>query len=650
MFKYKKELTILLTTIILFGFVYFKSDRVEQRLDNIVVNVDEQLLGGSTLFAQNASVQLNLEVFGSYASTSGNLSFNGEIMPDGATCSNGQILKRTGANDWDCAADGGGAGDKTFGWIDANNSGGTFVSIGSLSFDANHFTFSNTASEGYLRLDWDSVASLSTAETITGNWVNTTNPWADDEVADTITLNGGTIGNNTLSAGATFTGSASISANLEIVGYASISNTFVAGLNASGKKWSAFGATYASRFNSSTLVQYADEDGLNSDWAFRVAGTGHPVANFAKSTGTLASASAIAAGDDLGEISFLGWKQGIFREAAEILGEASAINGNNVAGQLRLGVANYDGTISYGVFIDTDSANNMRVGINDVSPQTTLDIAGSASVSTNFEIVGFASASLYQGTAFGGIDCNDATDQLLWSGGLFTCEALADGDIPDTITLAGGTIGSNNISATSTWTTLGTLTIGDNGDNIAMDSNTWDISAAGVGSGFTGFTSTGVVDFGGADSLEAPNASGGTTVNAAGEFTIDTASDSWNFYNGTAERVIKTKSCFGVDYPSPTAKDHITIWNAYDPFTISEVFMIASGSNSVGWQIRHGTTVAGLTGLFSVNHQASGSNQVRYTTFNDATVADSERVDFVITSASANIDNIFVRACGYYDP
>ena len=42
------------------------------------------------------------------------LSFNGELKPDGSTCSNGQILKRTGADNWDCADDNtGGGGDIT---------------------------------------------------------------------------------------------------------------------------------------------------------------------------------------------------------------------------------------------------------------------------------------------------------------------------------------------------------------------------------------------------------------------------------------------------------------------------------------------------------------------------------------------------------
>ncbi|MEK7227314.1 MAG: tail fiber domain-containing protein, partial [Patescibacteria group bacterium] len=40
----------------------------------------------------------------------GNLRFDGEILPDGLTCANGDILKKTGANDWDCTVDATGAG------------------------------------------------------------------------------------------------------------------------------------------------------------------------------------------------------------------------------------------------------------------------------------------------------------------------------------------------------------------------------------------------------------------------------------------------------------------------------------------------------------------------------------------------------------
>ena len=47
------------------------------------------------------------------ATTTGNFTLMGEFMPDGLTCANGEILKKTGVNDWDCAADGSGTNDWT---------------------------------------------------------------------------------------------------------------------------------------------------------------------------------------------------------------------------------------------------------------------------------------------------------------------------------------------------------------------------------------------------------------------------------------------------------------------------------------------------------------------------------------------------------
>ncbi|MCB9810438.1 DUF5011 domain-containing protein, partial [Candidatus Nomurabacteria bacterium] len=57
-----------------------------------------------------------------------------------------------------------------------------------------------------------------------------------------------------------------------------------------------------------------------------------------------------------------------------------------------------------------------------------------------------------------------------------TANPWADNEVSDVLTVAGGTIGSNNISSASTWTTLGTLTIGDGGDRIDISSNTWDVT------------------------------------------------------------------------------------------------------------------------------------------------------------------------------
>jgi hypothetical protein len=64
--------------------------------------------------------------------------------------------------------------------------------------------------------------------------------------------------------------------------------------------------------------------------------------------------------------------------------------------------------------------------------------------------------------------------------------------VPDKTTISGSisnaNIGSATISSGSLWTTAGTLTIGDNGDNIIISANNWDISSAGAAT-FTGVNS-----------------------------------------------------------------------------------------------------------------------------------------------------------------
>src|SRR3990167_5163708 len=112
---------------------------------------------------------------------------------------------------------------------------------------------------------------------------------------------------------------------------------------------------------------------------------------------------------------------------------------------------------------------------------------GSATTSVDFEAKGYASASQYFGAGVNTAgSCDDDGDKLEYDSvtGLFTCSTLADADIPDAITIAGGTIGLNNISSGVTWTTLGTLTIGDNGDRIDFDSSGWDIANS-VATGLT---------------------------------------------------------------------------------------------------------------------------------------------------------------------
>jgi hypothetical protein len=70
-------------------------------------NAKMTILTGGNVGIGTAAPANKLEVAGDINASSGSLIFYNEIMPDGASCSNGQILKKTGSNDWDCADDSG---------------------------------------------------------------------------------------------------------------------------------------------------------------------------------------------------------------------------------------------------------------------------------------------------------------------------------------------------------------------------------------------------------------------------------------------------------------------------------------------------------------------------------------------------------------
>ncbi|QGH73072.1 MAG: YadA domain-containing structural protein [Podoviridae sp. ctviO18] len=233
---------------------------------NLSAGTDPTLTFGDGVitFGQGATISTNFEV-------KGTASISAFTLPDkdGGTlgdceASTEKVVYDLATKKFDCGTDqsgSGGSGGNVSDGLDIANSGGTYLAIASLSFDASHFTFTNTASDGYIRLDWGSggPASLSEAETISGNWVNTASPWADNEVVDTISIIGGIIGANSISGTQTTTGtltigdngdsiiidasnwdvstlgkadflSASVSTNFEATGYASASKYFGAGL------------------------------------------------------------------------------------------------------------------------------------------------------------------------------------------------------------------------------------------------------------------------------------------------------------------------------------------------------------------------------------------------------------------------------------
>jgi len=73
--------------------------------------------------------------------------------------------------------------------------------------------------------------------------------------------------------------------------------------------------------------------------------------------------------------------------------------------------------------------------------------------------------------------------------GVWTGTSIADANVDNDITVSGGTLSSNNVDGT--WTTTASLTIGDNGDNIIIDADVWDVTSAGAASFITVNTGNG---------------------------------------------------------------------------------------------------------------------------------------------------------------
>jgi hypothetical protein len=100
--------------------------------------------------------------------------------------------------------------------------------------------------------------------------------------------------------------------------------------------------------------------------------------------------------------------------------------------------------------------SNASSTIGGGTPQTGLTVNGTATTTNLFVSSGSSLGTVSAGT---------------WQG-----TAVADTYVSDAITVTGGTLGSNTIASGATWSTAGTLTIGDGGDRIDISSSGWDVT------------------------------------------------------------------------------------------------------------------------------------------------------------------------------
>ena len=163
-------------------------------------------------------------------------------------------------------------------------------------------------------------------------------------------------------------------------------------------------------------------------------------------------------------------------------------------------------------------------------------------------------------------------------------------------------------------------------------------------------TVAGAINAGGATSFEIPNGAGGTTVNTAGEVTINTTSSSLNFHDGTAERVLRSELC-DIHFSSDalTATDQWGGVRFFDPITITKISPVASGTGSVGWRLLHGVFGTVTTSVFTEEKGASSSAAPIYTSFANASLGVNAILDIAISSTSADLAEFAVNVCYRYD-
>nr|MDQ3008842.1 hypothetical protein [bacterium] len=142
-------------------------------------------------------------------------------------------------------------------------------------------------------------------------------------------------------------------------------------------------------------------------------------------------------------------------------------------------VAN-DGTVHGQKFADGANANYF---LDPAATGTSLVVAGSVGIGNvaPASLLSVGSTSQFQVDSSGAIVAATGitnTGVLTSSGGVINLNAS-----------------SNNAVNIGTGTTTSTVTLGGNSNNVVINSNTWDISGAGVASGLTGLSSSGTITF-----------------------------------------------------------------------------------------------------------------------------------------------------------
>jgi len=227
---------------------------------------------------------------------------------------------------------------------------------------------------------------------------------------------------------------------------------------------------------------------------------------------------------------------------------------SNVNGNVNLAAGTSTGTVSIGggsgsVAIDSTTWDittaGVASGLTGLSSSGTVSFTGGMSASggtVNLNSSSNNAVNIGTGTSTGlvtigggsgtaAINTSDwdinATGDMTGIGAV-TMDGLLTGTAGATMSGAAVNVNASSNFATNinTGTSTGAVSVGGGSNTVAVDSTSWDISTAGVGSGFTGLTSTGTINFSGAGAFRLREVAGitnpGTACTTVGELIMDT--------------------------------------------------------------------------------------------------------------------------------
>lgn len=197
------------------------------------------------------------------------------------------------------------------------------------------------------------------------------------------------------------------------------------------------------------------------------------------------------------------------------------ISATNITGS---GVADFSGSTEF--HIREVAGNPNTVAACTTLDELVLDTTGNQIyVCTATGIAGVATWVNTTPTSqdFESVYATDGDNTLTTSNGAFT---INTGTAAFSVTGTTNLNVSNNVATNiNTGTSTGSVSIGGGSGTVAINSSSWDISTAGVASGFTGLTSTGTINFSGASAFrirENTDPATNSACAAIGELILDT--------------------------------------------------------------------------------------------------------------------------------